>query len=145
MNWKGFGRKRPWRFIQIKGLGKTTKTLSQDSLFPGWDLNPGPPNYEARVLITRPRRLVITMWDKKFLDRFFLCKLLNKCSINSIIPLQSIFLATWFTEYSESVIAGSICLNSANVICRIRSTSSLYPYSRLYLLTWFRETEFARS
>jgi hypothetical protein len=32
------------------------KTLGQDSRSPGRDLNPGSPEYEAGVLITRPRR-----------------------------------------------------------------------------------------
>jgi hypothetical protein len=34
------------------------KNLSQDSWFPGRDLNPGPPEYETGVLTTRPRLLV---------------------------------------------------------------------------------------
>jgi hypothetical protein len=35
-----------------------TKNLSQDSRSPGRDLKPGPPEYEAGVLTTRPRRSV---------------------------------------------------------------------------------------
>jgi hypothetical protein len=56
MNWKGCG-------ICLEGLRKTTKNLSQDSRSPGRDLNPGPPEYEAGVLTTRPRRLVVHMKD----------------------------------------------------------------------------------
>jgi hypothetical protein len=41
--------------IFLEGLMKTTKDLSQDSRFPGRDLNPGPPEYEAVVLTTQPR------------------------------------------------------------------------------------------
>jgi hypothetical protein len=37
------------------------KNLSQDSRCPGRDFNPGPPEYEAGVLITRPRRLVFVL------------------------------------------------------------------------------------
>jgi hypothetical protein len=64
MNWKGFGRKLlssnlgyyPGTCLQ--GLRKTTDNLSQDSRFPGRDLNLEPPEYEAGVLTTRPRRSV---------------------------------------------------------------------------------------
>jgi hypothetical protein len=41
--------------IRLKDLRKTTKNLSQDRRSPGRDLNPGPPEYEAVVLNTRPR------------------------------------------------------------------------------------------
>jgi hypothetical protein len=40
------------------GLRYTTKTLSQGSRFPGPDLNPERPEYEAGVLTTRPRHSV---------------------------------------------------------------------------------------
>jgi hypothetical protein len=56
MNWKGFERKRSWPNLRyypnicLEGLRKTTKIPSQDSRFPGRDLNPGPPEYEAGVL-----------------------------------------------------------------------------------------------
>jgi hypothetical protein len=59
--WKGFGRKRSWPSlwyypgIPLEGLKKTTEVLYQDSLSPGRDFNPGPPEYEG-VLTTRPRR-----------------------------------------------------------------------------------------
>jgi hypothetical protein len=59
MNWNGFGRKWSWpnpRYysgIYLEGLKKTTKNINQDSWSPGWDLNPGPPEYEAGVSITQ--------------------------------------------------------------------------------------------
>jgi hypothetical protein len=59
-NWKGFGRKQLWRNlryypkIQLEGLRKTTKNLSQDSRSQGRDLNLGPPKYEVGVLTTTP-------------------------------------------------------------------------------------------
>jgi hypothetical protein len=37
-------------------LSKTTKILSQDSQSVGRDLNPEPPEYEARVLTIRQQR-----------------------------------------------------------------------------------------
>jgi hypothetical protein len=61
VNWKGFGRKRSWTNlgkypgICVEGLRKATKVLIQDSRSPCRDLNPGPPEYEAGVLITRQR------------------------------------------------------------------------------------------
>jgi hypothetical protein len=39
--------------ICLKGLKKTTKDLSQDSLSPVLDMNRGLPEYEAGVLTTR--------------------------------------------------------------------------------------------
>jgi hypothetical protein len=61
MNWKGCGRKRQWPnlgyYLSIyrEGPKKTMRNLGQDNGFPGRDLNPGPPEYEAGVLTTRPR------------------------------------------------------------------------------------------
>jgi hypothetical protein len=40
------------------GTEKEHKKLNQDSQSPGRDFNTGPPEYEARVLITQPRHLV---------------------------------------------------------------------------------------
>jgi hypothetical protein len=65
MNGKGFGRKRSWphlRYyvdIRLKGLRKNTKNLTVTGRR-GQYLNPGPPEYEARVLTTGPRRSVAT-------------------------------------------------------------------------------------
>jgi hypothetical protein len=42
----------------LEVLRKTVKNLSQDSRSPGWDINSGPPDYEAGVLTTRLRRPV---------------------------------------------------------------------------------------
>jgi hypothetical protein len=66
MNWKGYERKRSWRNLRYypsicpQGLRRTTKGLGQDSRSAGQDLNPGPPEYEAGVLVTQPRRSVTT-------------------------------------------------------------------------------------
>jgi hypothetical protein len=57
-------KKRSWPNLRyysgicLEGLRKTTKNLSQDSRSPGRDLDPGPPEYEAGVLTTRPLVLV---------------------------------------------------------------------------------------
>jgi hypothetical protein len=38
--------------IYLEGLRNTTKSDSQDCMFPGQDSNAGPPEYEAGVLTT---------------------------------------------------------------------------------------------
>jgi hypothetical protein len=52
MNWKGFGRKRPWYYlgIRLEGLRKARKTLSQDSRSP---------SRIGSMLTTRPRHSVV--------------------------------------------------------------------------------------
>jgi hypothetical protein len=52
------GNLKHFPVILLEGLRKTTKYLSQDSRSPGRKLNHGPPEYEAGVLTTRPRRSV---------------------------------------------------------------------------------------
>jgi hypothetical protein len=55
MKCKGFGKKRSllefkvayYFGIRLDGPRKTTKNLSQESRYPGRDLNPGPPEYEG--------------------------------------------------------------------------------------------------
>jgi hypothetical protein len=42
--------------ILLEGLRITTKDFSHDIRSPDRDLNPKPPEYEAGVLATRPRR-----------------------------------------------------------------------------------------
>jgi hypothetical protein len=49
---------RYYNGICLEGPRKTAKTLSLDSQSPGLDLNPGPPEYKAKVLTTQPRCLV---------------------------------------------------------------------------------------
>jgi hypothetical protein len=44
--------------IRLDGLRKTTTKFNQGSRSPSRKLNLGPPEYEAGVLATRPRRLV---------------------------------------------------------------------------------------
>jgi hypothetical protein len=61
MNWKGSVCGLILRYypsIHLDGLRKTAKILSQVNRSPGRYLNLGPPEYEAGVLSTRPRRLV---------------------------------------------------------------------------------------
>jgi hypothetical protein len=65
MIWKeyGSGRGRTLRFypgIRVERLVKTMKNLREDSRSLGRDLNSGPPEYEAGVLTTQPRRSVIS-------------------------------------------------------------------------------------
>jgi hypothetical protein len=67
MNWKGYGRKRSWTNLRyypgicLEGMWKTTKNLGQESLYPGRDLNPLPPEYGAGVVTTRLRHSVRQM------------------------------------------------------------------------------------
>jgi hypothetical protein len=42
----------------LEGTKENHENLSEDSRFPGRDLNPIPPEYEVGVLTTRPRRSV---------------------------------------------------------------------------------------
>jgi hypothetical protein len=64
MNCKRCGGKRSWPNFKVLsphlygGTEKTTKNRSLDSLSSGRDLNPGPPEYEAEVLTSQPRRSV---------------------------------------------------------------------------------------
>jgi hypothetical protein len=58
MDLEGSGRGLILRYypgVCLKGLRKTTKTLSQDNRSPGRGLYPGPPEYEVGVLTTQPR------------------------------------------------------------------------------------------
>jgi hypothetical protein len=74
MNWKRCRRKQScpnlWDYpsICLEGLRKTTKNLSQDSQSLGWDLNHGPPKYEAGVLTTQPWRLVTCDLDNEYIN-----------------------------------------------------------------------------
>jgi hypothetical protein len=45
-------------FRHFPGGTEKNQNVSQHSLSPGRNLNPGPPEYEAGVLTTRPRRSV---------------------------------------------------------------------------------------
>jgi hypothetical protein len=60
MNLKGCARKRSWpNFKELSRnlpgrTEKNTKSLSQYSWYQGWDLNPGPPEYEAILSTTCP-------------------------------------------------------------------------------------------
>jgi hypothetical protein len=58
-NLEGSGRDRILRYypgMALEGLGKIRKNVSQDSRSLGRDLNAEPPEYEAGVLTTGPRR-----------------------------------------------------------------------------------------
>lgn len=62
MDWKGYRWKRPLPYVGyypgifLEGLRKTAENLSQVSRPPGRDPKPGPPEYKAGVLTTRPRQ-----------------------------------------------------------------------------------------
>jgi hypothetical protein len=46
-------------YICLEGLGTTTKDIGKNRLSPGRNLNPGPLEYKAGVLITRPHVLYV--------------------------------------------------------------------------------------
>jgi hypothetical protein len=52
MNWKGFRRKWPWanRGTIPGGTEGNHKKPSQDSRYPGRDLNRAPPEYQSRAV-----------------------------------------------------------------------------------------------
>jgi hypothetical protein len=64
INYTECARKLLWPNVRyypgtgLEGLRKITKNLSHDSRSPGRVFNPRPPEYEAGVLTTRPRRSV---------------------------------------------------------------------------------------
>jgi hypothetical protein len=66
MNWKQREKKssrtnfRYYNGMYLEGLRETAKNLFQDIRSAGRDLNPGPPEYEAGVLTTRPRHSLRT-------------------------------------------------------------------------------------
>jgi hypothetical protein len=61
MNWKGYGRKlsssnfKALSWHLPGGTEENHENLRQGIWSPGRDMNPGPPEYEAGVLTTRPR------------------------------------------------------------------------------------------
>jgi hypothetical protein len=67
-NWKGRVRKWSWPNLrQSRHLHESTEKNNeniQDSRSPGLDLKPEPPEYEAGVLTTRPRRSVMSIAEK---------------------------------------------------------------------------------
>jgi hypothetical protein len=71
MNWKECGRKRSWPNLRyypnicLEDLRKSTKNLSQDSRYPGWDLNPGPPEYDAGVLNCSTPCHIEVSWNQR--------------------------------------------------------------------------------
>jgi hypothetical protein len=64
MNWKVFCRKRSWPNFKVLSrhspgeLRKTAKTSIRIAGCLSLDSKPGPTDYEAEVLTTRPRRLI---------------------------------------------------------------------------------------
>jgi hypothetical protein len=72
MNWKWFGRKRLWpNFKELyqhscRGAEENQENFSQDRRFPGRDINPVPPEYEAGVFTSRPRRSVLGIVHRYF-------------------------------------------------------------------------------
>jgi hypothetical protein len=75
---EGSGRGLIFRYYSgshLEGLRKTKINLDQDSRSPGRNLNLGPPEYEAGILTTRPRRSVM------FLEKLVVAHLMEKVLI----------------------------------------------------------------
>jgi hypothetical protein len=78
INWRGCGRKRSWPNLRaysdicLEGLRKTTKCLSQNSLYPCRDLNLGHPEYESRMLTTFFLQLFLSFFFLQLFLSFFL-------------------------------------------------------------------------
>jgi hypothetical protein len=77
MNWRGFGRKRPLPNFKVLfrhargGLRKTTKTSIRIAGRQDRGSNPGPPEYKAGVLTTRPRISgPTTLWGRHIATMF---------------------------------------------------------------------------
>jgi hypothetical protein len=70
INWKGYGKKRLWHNLRLyhgiflERLRKITADFSQNIRSPGRDLNPGHPEYKARVLTSQRRRSISLRDDK---------------------------------------------------------------------------------
>jgi hypothetical protein len=105
LNWKRFGKKRPWPNLRyylgicLEGLRKATESLSQDSRLLGRDLNPEPSDYEAEVLITRLRRSVRLSRSQpkqrfKFCILYFAIKR-NQCKFQMRHITHSLMYFTW--------------------------------------------------
>jgi hypothetical protein len=74
MNFNGFGRKQSWHILNVlswnlSGGTEEIHEKPQDSRSPGRNLNPGHPEYEVRVLITRLQRPIFD----HFLTECFHC------------------------------------------------------------------------
>jgi hypothetical protein len=65
------------------------KTLGHDSLYPGQDLNPLLPGYEARMLSTRSRRSLRLVFNK-----WMFIKCLTLCERTDIVVVYSVWLQT---------------------------------------------------
>jgi hypothetical protein len=71
VNWKGFGRKQSWYNFKVlfqhsPGGTDETHEKPQDIRSPGSDFNPGPPEYEAGMLTTRPRPRRLRFYVESF-------------------------------------------------------------------------------
>lgn len=84
MNCEKCGRKRQWLIflyyadICLERLRKTTKCLSQNSLYLGRRLTPGFLEYEAGVLTTPPRHLAVQTSRPNSSFVPFICTFLNR-------------------------------------------------------------------
>jgi hypothetical protein len=104
---EGTGRGLIVRYYPSLRLEKVTKNLSQNSQFPGRDLNPGLPEYEAGVLTTRQR-----------------------CSIPVLVYLSlSVYLIPSFLRYSFSLRTESCFLRAKD--CQSVSMTTHVPLLQL--------------
>jgi hypothetical protein len=80
--------------IRLEGLRETTRNLCQDCRSPIRDLNSRTPEYEARVLISRPRRSVTSL--------IFCIQFLSLPTCEYTAPLPSLYLPLAVSEIVSS-------------------------------------------
>jgi hypothetical protein len=86
MDWKGYGRKRPFHIwgICLKGLWNDTKYVSDDNRSLGWDLKPGSCEYETILPTTKPDVRSLVFIVLKIWAHFNVKLILNKYNSNYI-------------------------------------------------------------
>jgi hypothetical protein len=92
VNWKGYGRKRPWfnliyyPSICLDWMKKVAKHAVNDRQSPEWELNPKALEYEARFPITREIRSVTHYYPRH---------LYKNCKLQFPAALLKTFAINW--------------------------------------------------
>jgi hypothetical protein len=98
LKWKGFGRKRSWPNekyylrIRLGVLRKTAKPVIQDSQSLSRDSDPGPPEHETGLIITRSWCSVL--WFTTALNFACLTRAISEVSWTSLLRQSSVMRPT---------------------------------------------------